>query len=382
MSVSKMKLKDNRDEKPENLKESKFDFCKKKGILGIGWVNHGKSANATTTEKEIGYERAKNSFFPLKINDLVWVVKYKWIYLLAVLAIAGITITFFAVNSAHSRYEKEIEVSLANKIFLSSGQILKFDNKGKYRYGWISEKENKITDIDYYDWENYDVKISLFGKVYFIDEYSDKHKIDFDENNDIISIGDGERITNEFKSKIDDYYLKLDEIKKAKSYLPNSVKMHTRVFKVFPQINSWEKTVERDGLVLYKNPYNSKDSYVYSNVDSGTSTLRINDSGKSAVFFVNDYGKISLSDSGTLTKNKYNELIALAFDEAPDNLKISDLEIFKKLAEVTEDPHPYIKDAVRSRKYVAIYKGVRYEVTENYTKEGAYNGYSFVIKID
>ena len=260
MSVWKMNLKDNRDEKPENLKESKFDFCKKKGILGIGGVNHGKSANATTTEKEIGYERAKNSFFSLKINDLVGVVKYKWIYLLAILATAVITITFFAVNSAHSRYEKEIEASLANKIFLSSGQILKFDNKGKYRYGWISEKENKITDIDYYDWENYDVKISFFGKVYFIDEYSDKHKIDFDENNDIISIGERKLITNEFKNKIDDYCLKLDEIKKAKSYLPNSVKMHTRVFKVFPQINSWEKTVESDGLVLYKNPYNSKDS--------------------------------------------------------------------------------------------------------------------------
>lgn len=73
MSVWKMNLKDNRDEKPENLKESKFDFCKKKGILGIGWANHDKNENATTTEKETGYERAKNSFFSLKINDLVWV---------------------------------------------------------------------------------------------------------------------------------------------------------------------------------------------------------------------------------------------------------------------------------------------------------------------
>lgn len=69
MNVWVMNLLDNRSEenKPEDLQQSKFQFCKEKGIVGIGWVGCDP-----IDSKDIGFLRAANAFSDFKKDDLVW----------------------------------------------------------------------------------------------------------------------------------------------------------------------------------------------------------------------------------------------------------------------------------------------------------------------
>lgn len=69
MNVWIMNLLDNRSEenKPTDLQQSKFQFCKEKGIVGIGWVGCDP-----IDSKDIGFLRAANAFSDFKKDDLVW----------------------------------------------------------------------------------------------------------------------------------------------------------------------------------------------------------------------------------------------------------------------------------------------------------------------
>lgn len=75
MNVWKMNLKDNRDhcDVPMDLECSKFDFCKQRDIVGIGWADYSDNEDNTLTEKDYGYEKAKNSISSFENGDLVWV---------------------------------------------------------------------------------------------------------------------------------------------------------------------------------------------------------------------------------------------------------------------------------------------------------------------
>ncbi len=63
-----MNLKDNRDEKPASLNQSKFDFCKNKGIVGIGWAN----IDPLNTQ-DTAFLQANKAIESFEIGDLVWV---------------------------------------------------------------------------------------------------------------------------------------------------------------------------------------------------------------------------------------------------------------------------------------------------------------------
>ncbi len=69
MDVWIMNLLDNRSEqnKPTDLQKTKFQFCKERGIVGIGWVGYD-SAEST----DIGFLRAANAIAAFKKDDLVW----------------------------------------------------------------------------------------------------------------------------------------------------------------------------------------------------------------------------------------------------------------------------------------------------------------------
>lgn len=68
MNVWIMNLKDNREEKPADLSQSKFEFCKEKGIVGIGWANP-EFENAG----DVAFSQAENAIDSFEIGDLVWV---------------------------------------------------------------------------------------------------------------------------------------------------------------------------------------------------------------------------------------------------------------------------------------------------------------------
>lgn len=69
MDVWVMNLLDNRleQDKPTDLQKTKFQFCKERGIVGIGWVGCDP-----TESKDIGFLRAANAFSDFKKGDLVW----------------------------------------------------------------------------------------------------------------------------------------------------------------------------------------------------------------------------------------------------------------------------------------------------------------------
>lgn len=68
MNVWIMNLKDNREEKPADLSQSKFEFCKEKGIVGIGWAKP-EIENAG----DVAFSQAENAIDSFEIGDLVWV---------------------------------------------------------------------------------------------------------------------------------------------------------------------------------------------------------------------------------------------------------------------------------------------------------------------
>lgn len=70
MNVWIMNLLDNRSEedKPKDLQKSKFQFCKERGIIGIGWVGYDPEDS-----EDIGFLRANNAISAFKKDDLVWI---------------------------------------------------------------------------------------------------------------------------------------------------------------------------------------------------------------------------------------------------------------------------------------------------------------------
>ncbi len=69
MDVWVMNLLDNRLEqnKPTDLQKTKFQFCRERGIVGIGWVGCDP-----VESKDIGFLRAVNAIADFKKDDLVW----------------------------------------------------------------------------------------------------------------------------------------------------------------------------------------------------------------------------------------------------------------------------------------------------------------------
>lgn len=70
MNVWIMNLRDNREVKTEESNRMKFDFCKKKGIIGIGWVGYDESSN------DNAYLLANKYIDEFEIGDLVWTKDY------------------------------------------------------------------------------------------------------------------------------------------------------------------------------------------------------------------------------------------------------------------------------------------------------------------
>lgn len=69
MNVWIMNLLDNRaeEDKPKDLQKSKFQFCKERGIIGIGWVGSDPE-----NSEDIGFLRAYNAISAFRKDDLVW----------------------------------------------------------------------------------------------------------------------------------------------------------------------------------------------------------------------------------------------------------------------------------------------------------------------
>ncbi len=61
-----MNLKDNKDEKPNDLTQSKFQLCLEKGILGIGWVGYEDDSDCES------FQKAKSALYSFEVGDLVW----------------------------------------------------------------------------------------------------------------------------------------------------------------------------------------------------------------------------------------------------------------------------------------------------------------------
>ncbi len=66
MNVWIMNLKDNRDEKPNDLTQSKFQLCFEKSVLGIGWVGYEDDSDCTA------FQQAKNALYSFEVGDFVW----------------------------------------------------------------------------------------------------------------------------------------------------------------------------------------------------------------------------------------------------------------------------------------------------------------------
>ena len=462
-----MNLKDNRENAPENANSVKFNFCIKKGIVGIGWVGYDK--NPELCEKDIGYKKARNSIFSFETDDLVWVknsetqryylckivsqaqateeneynekdisifckceyidigtveelpynitkeqlisittvskaneqlseatlkfyntitpknkckldiFKFKRIYLLYILIITLLLSVILTINGIHNKQEKEIEKSLANKAFINNNYImLEFKRKGTCDYSEIdiNNEKNIITNISekITDFDDYDVKISFWGEKFII--CNGKHSLLTDDNNNVISFGNYYPIKEEFKEMLDDYYLKLkeekekkekeeNEIKQAKSFLPNQNEFYERVLKVFPEVKNWQLYGNTDGL--YMDPYNSKNYCLLSK-----SPILIFNNGSQRIAFMVDSDSFLLSANGgaTLTNERYNQLIQLAFGDAPDNLKIPDLETFKKLTDTDGKAYP--------TSHSITHKGITYKWDVGY-KNGVCSGFTFML---
>lgn len=69
MNVWIVNLLDNRaeEDKPKDLQKSKFQFCKGRGIIGIGWVGSDPE-----NSEDIGFLRAHNAISAFRKDDLVW----------------------------------------------------------------------------------------------------------------------------------------------------------------------------------------------------------------------------------------------------------------------------------------------------------------------
>lgn len=68
MNVWIMNLKDNRANSTAADTKKKFDICKSKGILGIGWAS-----DKSKEEEKNAYQNANSAIDNLEIGDLVWV---------------------------------------------------------------------------------------------------------------------------------------------------------------------------------------------------------------------------------------------------------------------------------------------------------------------
>lgn len=68
MSVWIMNLKDNRTDKPEGLTLNKFEYCKEKKIVGIGWAD----VDISNTD-DASCIQANNTINSFEVGDLVWV---------------------------------------------------------------------------------------------------------------------------------------------------------------------------------------------------------------------------------------------------------------------------------------------------------------------
>lgn len=66
MNVWLMNLRDNRDNPVRDLDMTKFEFCKSKGILGIGWVGYDESSD------DSAFLLANNYLNSFAVGDLVW----------------------------------------------------------------------------------------------------------------------------------------------------------------------------------------------------------------------------------------------------------------------------------------------------------------------
>ena len=63
-----MNLKDNRANSTAADTKKKFDICKSKGILGIGWAS-----DKSKEEEKNAYQNANSAIDNFEIGDLVWV---------------------------------------------------------------------------------------------------------------------------------------------------------------------------------------------------------------------------------------------------------------------------------------------------------------------
>lgn len=225
---------------------------------------------------------------------------------------------------------------------------------------------------------NYEVDISFFGKIQVI--HQSKAEIIF-EKDEIVSIDDFYYpISSDILNKLNTYENEIkeaekavkkeaEEIKQAKSYIPNKTEFNKRILEVFPEVNNWNKV---GNSKVYKDPNNSKNIYMFNEDTNDSATvLQINDNIKQAQFIGNE-NKITLADGGELTEKRYKQMIELAFGDAPDYLKICDLETFKEKAVVEGD---YIR-----KTYTAKFKGINYVWQIEY-RDGVYNGYYFKIYI-
>lgn len=339
--------------------------------------------NAEESRKSFDSTNAKKILNKIYKN----ILNQKRIYLSVVITIFIILTIITIVNCIHNSHEKEIIKLLANKTFVTDiveneFHIREFNNKGEF-FTYSAQLTDKGTGIERMVDQNssmqpYDIQITFWGGKYFTGD--GRQKIQIDKNNNIISIGGYHPIDSQKENMLNDYRKKLEEkekqakkqaeeIENVKSYFPNKTELNKRILEVFPQVNNWNNV----GSYIYKDPNNNKNVYMYNeNQNDSATVLQINDNIKQAQFIGNT-DKITLADGGELTEERYKQMIKLALGDAPEYLKICDLETFKEKAVVEKNDY-------RQKLYTAEFKGVNYEWQLVY-KDGIYTGYYFKIYI-
>ena len=72
MKTWKMNLLDNRSDKRGGISD-KFNFCKEKGIVGIGWVGYDEIGFSQDDKEIKAFKSAKSKLEQFDVGDLVWV---------------------------------------------------------------------------------------------------------------------------------------------------------------------------------------------------------------------------------------------------------------------------------------------------------------------
>ena len=72
MNVWKMNLLDRR-KKASTDNCAKYNFCREKGIVGIGWVGIEEAGLEPENKDFVAFSKAKSNFDKIEIGDLVWV---------------------------------------------------------------------------------------------------------------------------------------------------------------------------------------------------------------------------------------------------------------------------------------------------------------------